>query len=447
MRHVVSGTMRLAVFSGFGILLSGCFLQQLKKNTGSAPVTPPLVMENKVLAKDSLLIERLLKQHPEWFQVFLEQPEKYRLQIGYTQIDRDSANNPHFTQFTYRPDAEYTYPASTVKLPAAVLALEKLNQLKIFGLSKDTYLFTDPLRVAEKPVYNDLTSLSGKPFVAHYIKKILLVSDNDAFNRLYEFLGQEAINDRLHALGYTGAEIRHRLSTPLNDEENRMTNPVWFMDKQGNTLYRQPFQQAKRVYPTRTDAIGEGYMATDPLTRKPVKIDKPLDFSIKNRWSVQDAHRLIQNLMFPEAQSDSQKLLLNPDDYAFLWKYMSMLPGESDYPKYNSTEYWPAYVKFLLLGSEKGEWPYPSISVFNKVGDAYGHLLDAAYIVDFDNKVEFILSAVVYCNSDGILNDDAYEYESVGFPFMKHLGKVFYDYERQRAKKFLPNLTRFKMNP
>ncbi len=42
-------------------------------------------------------------------------------------------------------------------------------------------------------VYNDPTTEDGRPTVAHYIKKILLVSDNDAFNRLYEFLGQEYI--------------------------------------------------------------------------------------------------------------------------------------------------------------------------------------------------------------------------------------------------------------
>lgn len=447
MKLPVWNTIRFSILSFFLIILSGCIVKSHKTNAISNTPTSSIAMLNKTGIIDSLLITRLLKQHPEWFQIFLDEPAKYKMQISYTQIDRDSSNSPHFTHYHYRSSAEYTYPASTVKLPAAVLSLEKLNQIKVPGLSKDSYMFTDPIRVGEKPVYNDPTSFSGKPSVAHYIKKILLVSDNDAFNRLYEFLGQEAINDRLHALGYIGAEIRHRLSTPLNDVENRMTNPVWFMDDKGNTPYRQPFQLANRVYPTRTDAIGEGYMATDPITRKPVKIDKPLDFSMKNRWSLKDSHKLIQNLMFPECQSNSQKLFLTPHDYAFLWKYMSMLPGESDFPKYDSSTYWPAYVKFLLLGSQKGDWPFSNIRIFNKVGDAYGHLLDAAYIVDFDNKVEFILSAVVYCNSNEILNDDTYEYETTGFPFMKHLGQVFYEYERLRPKKYLPELSRYKMIP
>lgn len=61
----------------------------------------------------------------------------------YTQIDRDAQNKPHFKTFTYRlKPHEYFYPASTVKLPAALLALEKLNNLKISNLNKDT-----PLRI------------------------------------------------------------------------------------------------------------------------------------------------------------------------------------------------------------------------------------------------------------------------------------------------------------
>ena len=39
-------------------------------------------------------------------------------------------------------------------------------------------------------VYNDPTTPDGRPTIAHYMKKIFLVSDNDAFNRLYQFLGR-----------------------------------------------------------------------------------------------------------------------------------------------------------------------------------------------------------------------------------------------------------------
>ena len=86
------------------------------------------------------------------------------------------------------------------------------------------------------------------------------------------------------------------------------------------------------------------------------------------------------------------------------------------------------------------------IRIFNKVGDAYGFLIDAGYFADYNNNVEFMLSAVIHCNSDGIFNDDKYDYDSVGLPFMKHLGQVIYDHELQRNRKVIADLNKFRVN-
>jgi hypothetical protein len=56
-----------------------------------------------------------------------------------------------------------------------------------------------------------------------------------------------------------------------------------------------------------------------------------------------------------------------------------------------------------------------------------------------------MLSATIYCNSDEIVNDDKYDYETVGFPFMKNLGRLIYDYESKRTRKFQPDLSAFKL--
>ncbi|MBC7872855.1 MAG: hypothetical protein H7Y01_02605 [Ferruginibacter sp.] len=120
---------------------------------------------------------------------------------------------------------------------------------------------------------------------------------------------------------------------------------------------------------------------------------------------------------------------------------MSQLPTESTFPPYSAdtASYWPAYCKFLFFGSEKGELP-KNIRIFNKVGDAYGQLTDVAYIVDLEKKIEFFLSATIYCNTDGILNDDHYNYNTIGLPFMKHLGRVIHEHELKRKRKILTDL-------
>ena len=93
-----------------------------------------------------------------------------------------------------------------------------------------------------------------------------------------------------------------------------------------------------------------------------------------------------------------------------------MRPEESASPVYKAPAYWDNYVKFLFYGSEKDK-AKPGLKIFNKVGDAYGFLIDAAYFADFKNNIEFFLSATIYCNSDGVFNDDKYDYDTLGFHF------------------------------
>ena len=57
----------------------------------------------------------------------------------------------------------------------------------------------------------------------------------------------------------------------------------------------------------------------------------------------------------------------------------------------------------------------PDIRIYNKVGDAYGTLTDTAYIVDAKAEIEFLLTATVFVNKNGVFNDDVYEYDALGF--------------------------------
>ena len=73
-----------------------------------------------------------------------------------------------------------------------------------------------------------------------------------------------------------------------------------------------------------------------------------------------------------------------------------------------------------------------NIRIFNKIGDAYGFIIDNAYVVDFENNVEFLLTAVLLANENEVFNNGQYQYEEVGFPFMKNLGQAIYDFELKR---------------
>src|SRR4030095_3053900 len=157
-------------------------------------------------------IADLLHSYPLFFDTILNNQDEYGIQIIYTQIDRKKNGRPVFADHFFNVSDRYFYPASTVKFPISLLALQKLNELKINGLDRTTSMITEAAYSGQTAVYNDPLSADGRTTVEQYIKKIFLVSDNDAFNRLYEFLGQEYVNNSLHKMGYTDAEIIHRLS-------------------------------------------------------------------------------------------------------------------------------------------------------------------------------------------------------------------------------------------
>jgi hypothetical protein len=369
----------------------------------------------------------------------LNTPKQYQTQIIYTQINRDADNKPNFKHEYVNVDKNfYFYPASVVKMPIAFLALQKINELNAQGvmIDKDMTMITEKNDEVQTVVYNDPTSVDGRPSIAHYIKKIFLVSDNDAYNRLYEFLGQEYINASMYKLGYKNAEILHRLSISMTEEENRKTNSIKFLDSTGKLVYQQTEQYNKKKYSKRNDKRGVGYMKGD------TKINAPFDFSSKNRLNLNDMHDILGTVLFNQPFNQSKLFNLTASDRKFLLHYLSQLPKETTYPSYPAPEYWDAYVKFNLVGSEKTDMP-KNIRIFNKVGEAYGYLTDVSYIIDYENKIEFMLSATIYVNKDGIFNDDQYEYETVGFPFFKKLGEAIYNYEKSRGKKNVPDLTEF----
>lgn len=381
------------------------------------------------------LLSGVTQQYPLLQQV-LANPEPHRLQIIYTQIDRDADNNPALTYYQYGLDNErYFYPASTVKLPIALLALEWLAEQNIAGLNADTTMLTDAATDWQTTQTNDSTALNGLPSIAQYIKKILLVSDNDGSNRLYELLGQDFINQRLAAKGLTHSVINHRLSVPLTVEQNRQFNPVRFVDTKGKPILALPARSTNQQYINKDKpTLGRAYISGNEL------INSPMDFTDKNRFSTADFDGVIKRLIFPQLFSRQQRFNLKSEDRDLVLRYMAMLPPDSISPLYDAAQYPDNYSKFLLFGGKAQQLP-PHIRVFNKTGWAYGHIIDGAYIVDLQQQIEFFVTAVIYANENDTLNDDQYQTDEVALPFLRQLGEYLYQHELQRPKKHKPDLS------
>jgi hypothetical protein len=395
----------------------------------SAKFSPP---------SDSRFLDSLLHTSSALAQV-LNHPNTYQLQIIYTQIDRDAQNLPHFTQHTYHLNSQqYFNPASLVKLPVAMLALEKLHTLPS-SIKRNTILSTGVAWRCQTPVpFAAPADSDRQATVGNYIKRMLLVSDNLAYNRLYEFLGQKTLNDRLQQLGYTSSRIVRRFA-PCDTAANRHTNPIAFHSTAGDTLYIQPAQTNPRTPspPLGPVFAGRAYKVGDRI------IHRPYDFTTANNLPLADITSLLQAALFPDAISSTQHPSLTASDYAFLRQYLHLTPHASHFSAYTTPKYFDAYKKYLYYGRLPTSKLQPGLRIFNIVGMSHGYLADVAYFADSLHQSEFMLSAVLYVNQDGIINDGAYEYDSIGEPFLAQLGQLFYFYEAKRSRRFPADLNVF----
>jgi len=396
----------------------------------------PVIAQRKT---DKYLADILTKAGNDSVNRVLQNPEAYRVQIIYTQINRDKNNKPAFKNyyFNYDPDL-YFNPASMAKMPLAFLSLEKLNALNKAGIDKYTPMAFDSSYAGQKPLYQDPTATNNLPSIAHFIRRAFLISENDPYNRMYQFVGQQGINRSLQAKGYKNSRITRQFMG-FTAEGNRHTNAIRFLNPDGSTKYTQP----AAYNPDAFDFSRKILLGNAHIDRNESLVPAPFDFTEHNNLPLGDMQQMLQSVLFPTSVPKKQQFNLTPDDYTFLYRYLSQYPSETPYPKYDTTLFYDSYVKFFFR-NQTHQMP-PHVRVFNKVGWAYGFLTDVSYVVDFENKVEYMLAATLYVNSDGVLNDGKYEFDTIGHPFLYNLGQIIYNYELERKRSYQPDLSAFRV--
>ncbi len=364
----------------------------------------------------------------------LANPETFRYQIIYTQINRDKNGTPHFTNYKLNVDPnKYFNPASMVKMPLAFLSLEKLHELNKPAVNKYTSILYDSSYQRQVAMYVDSSSANKKPSIAHFIKRAFLISENDPYNRMYQFVGQRDINRKLQQKGYGSNRITRQFMG-YTEDQNRHTNGIRFVDDQNKILYKQAPQ-----YNTDSFAFGAPVLIGNAhWNSNDELVQGPFDFTKHNNVSLEDFQQMLQSVVFPSSVSKEKRFNFSEEDRLFLLQFLSQYPSETNYPKYDSEHFYDSYVKFFFQDSTHS-MPR-NIRVFNKVGWAYGFLTDVSYVLDTVNNIDYMLSATLYVNSDGVVNDSKYDEATVGFPFLKQIGNAFYQYELTRTRENKPIL-------
>ena len=340
-------------------------------------------------------------------QKVMENADQHEIQIRLSRIHREG-DSIRFEDFDYQvDDSNYFYPASTAKFAVAVAAMERLNEWKEADLNTSYYVEGD-----------SLIATFGED-----VKAIFAVSDNQANNRLFELLGQDQLNRRLRNRGIEPIRISHRLSTSLAD--TLTTRPLLLLGEDQSSTSTTAIDNLPIERLELNGVLkGKGYQSGGEL------IQEPFDFSRKNYFPISAQNALMKRVIFPEAFPEEEQLKISEQQRTFLLEAMHKLPRKQGY---DPEHYYDSYVKFFLFGDDKNPIP-EEFKIYNKVGYAYGTLTDTAYIINEEEGVEFILHATLLVNKDQIFNDDQYEYEEVGIPFLAALGREFYRLEKRNNK-------------
>lgn len=351
----------------------------------------------------------------------LESPKQFRAQVLLGEVV-ESEGKPTLQRTGWRADLEYFYPASTVKLFGAVAALERVNDYRRTIAPKfdeNTPLGFHPLRRGDALLAFDADHLAnGKITVAHAIRESFLISDNESFNRLYDFCGQDWINESATRAGFADVRISHRLSTSGGAQENRRTPIVELRTGEGTLLVESRIGTKDLSLSNVPDVfVGERHLKDGQ------KVSGAMSFIYKNRATLNDLMGALARVVRPDLTLPGTPFDLTDAQRAMLVETLKMNPGDSQDPRYERARYPDDYAKFFLNGLTpviaKGE-----LSLHSKSGLAYGFATDNAYIVDARTGRVFFLAATIYADSDGTINDNQYEYDSIGLPWLADVAEA-----------------------
>jgi hypothetical protein len=348
----------------------------------------------------------------------LADPASMRLQIAVTEAQADARvpGGWRLRGHGYRLGAEYVYTASAMKLAVSIGVLAAMAEQRAAGvpLELTTPLRLCPLGDGPCDVTADASNLDGGTItIGHELRKMHLVSDNQAFGRLLDVVGAGALHARLAGWGL--ADVRLAFPMDVYVAAPPPTPRVELMLPAGPHLI--PERASLVLPPLALPGVRVGVAHVLGGQRRP----GPRDMSDRNYASVADLHRLLLGLVVPGAPG-VPVLGLAADLRAFLLQAMTEEPTASRNPRYDDPSLDGARYRPSVAGVERVR-PRSGLHIISKAGRAYGFYTENAWIEDPATGRAFALTATVYADDDGVIGDDRYRYDELARPILAALGE------------------------
>ena len=351
----------------------------------------------------------------DFLKEIIKDKEDYEIQVLLTKINQNN-NQVNFQKYEFQlDDNQYFYPASTNKLPIVILTLKKINELRSKGSEitlKSKIILNYKDDSSELELRDSITSFQN------LIADVFLVSDNSASNILIDFIGYNYFNNEMKNAGFQKTYLNHKFNP------DPYVNSTWQISDLDNNLISSTNDDQKII---KADDKTNGLDKGERRYFKGQILNESLNFSEKNRSSITDMHNLIKYIFYPEVFDSNNTFNLNVEDYDFLRYWMSRFTYEDIGEKFIGDEnFFETYNKFFIHGDEQSV-SNEQIRVYNKIGQAYGTSIDNGLIKNYQDNIEFILTATIYTNKNKVINDNLYEYDAIAVPFLAKLSRAIYN--------------------
>jgi hypothetical protein len=340
-------------------------------------------------------------------------PEKYRFQVLYSVVNEGP--KPTLERHGFRADAEYYFPASSMKVPITLATYDRLATLRGAGhpaLTRDATIRIHPVAGSAEPYTTT---------VARETWRALIVSDNFSANRLLGVVGHREAHETLWSLGLPSVRIHGGFATGAEVDPAELSPRVEFAVPGGAS--DELAARRSNLVPPATEATSLAIGKANIVDGR--RVEGPLSFADKNAIRLRELQDTLVRIMRPDllpagAPADAA----SKDDLAYLRHTLGTLPSESGLAGYDRNVVADYTLSPFLRGIERVR-ARGHFEIFSKVGQAFGFLIANAYVIDKATGRSFFLVASVYANPDETMNDDTYGYDSISFPALADVGEAF----------------------
>jgi hypothetical protein len=364
------------------------------------PSAPTAATPAPAAAPKEPIAEQVLADGGPALKKVLASPQMYRFQVVYGEIE-----NGKLVQYTYRPDAEYFFPASSMKVPITFATVARLAKM---GITRDGTLRLFPV---------DGEGAAYTTTIAREISRALIVSDNFSANRLLAIGGHREIHEMLWGVGLKSARIRSGFATGDAIDPAEVSPKIEVVDPP-KTIPPRKSDLALPPNDAKSMDIGKAQIVDGR------RVDGPLSFASKNAMRLRELQDTLVRIMRPDLVGDAS---LAAADREYLQKTLGTLPSESGLAGYDRNVVADYQLDPFLRGIERVR-PRGKFKVYSKVGQAFGFLIGNVYVVDVETQRAFFLTAAIFANPDEVMNDDLYAYDTIAFPALADVGEAFTRY-------------------